>query len=58
MFGWGNCDGEPPLKRGLNDLDGCVGQPIVIKGGFFVFCIVRIMVGDIIYLEVSFEGFN
>jgi hypothetical protein len=24
---------EPPLKRGLNDLDGCLGQLIVIRGG-------------------------
>jgi hypothetical protein len=31
-FGWGDFDGEPPLKRGLNDLDGCLGQPIVIRG--------------------------
>jgi hypothetical protein len=28
---------EPPLKRGLNDLDGCLGQPIVIRGDEVVF---------------------
>jgi len=32
--GWGNFDGEPPLKRGLNDLDGCIGQPVIIGAGF------------------------
>ena len=36
VFGWSYFDGEPPLKRGLNDLDGCIGQPgMIIRGGFF-----------------------
>ena len=35
VFGWGYFDGEGLLKRGLNDLDGCIGQPvIIIRGGF------------------------